>query len=146
MTQTMTISDIEREFGNLVKRVSKHETRVVVEDRGTPVAAIVSTEDLQRLTQLDKQRDKAWQILDGIHARNRDKDPDEVQRDVAEPIAEVREEERSTHRTKQSPSKTGHEAFLAAAGGWRGLIDPEKFKEDIAAARGSDRPPINPNL
>ena len=38
MTQTMLISDVERDFGKLLKRVSNRETRVVVEDQGAPVA------------------------------------------------------------------------------------------------------------
>lgn len=94
MTQNMTISDVERDFTNLVKKVSRQETRVLVEDEGAPVAAIVSTDDLKRLTQLDQQRAKQWRVFDEIHARNKDKDPDEVERDVAEAISETREEER----------------------------------------------------
>ena len=99
VTQTMTINDAERDFGKLVRKVSKQETRVVVEEDGAPVAAIVSTEDFRRLTQLDKQRAKEWQVFEEIHARNRDKDPDDVERDVAEAVAEMREEERH----KQEP-------------------------------------------
>ena len=102
MTQTMTINDAERDFGNLVRKVSRHETRVVVEEGGTPVAAIVSTEDLRRLTQIDGLRAKEWEVFDEIHALNRDKDPDEVERDVAEAVAEMREEE----RRKQEPRST----------------------------------------
>lgn len=31
-----------------------------------------------------------WRIVDELHARNRDVDPDEVERDVAEALAEAR--------------------------------------------------------
>ncbi len=99
MTQTMTMTDAARDFGSLVRRVSRRETRVVVEEGGTPVAAIVSAEDLQRLTQIDRLRAKEWEVFDEIHAQNRDKDPDEVERDVAEAIEEMREDE----RRKQEP-------------------------------------------
>jgi len=32
-------------------------------------------------------------------------------------------------------------AFRAAAGSWKGLVDPEALKAQLKAARGSDRPP-----
>ena len=95
MTQTMTMIDAQRDFGSLVKRVSKKETRVVVEDEGQPVAALVSPDDLDQLRRLDSYREDPWRVIDEIHARNRDKDPEEVERDVAEALAEVRKEERA---------------------------------------------------
>ncbi|MCL5024958.1 MAG: hypothetical protein M1531_00445 [Chloroflexi bacterium] len=33
------------------------------------------------------------------------------------------------------------EAFRRAAGSWRGIIDIDRLKADIAASRGSNRPP-----
>lgn len=95
MTQTMTTIDTQRDFGRLVKRVSKNQTRVVVEENGQPVAALVSPDDLDQLRRLDSYREDPWRVIDEIHARNRDKDPEEVERDVAEAIAEVRAEERA---------------------------------------------------
>src|SRR5438128_1664829 len=46
-------------------------------------------------------------------------------------------------RSKRPGTKADHDAFLAAAGGWKDLIDPEEFKQNIAASRGSDRYPVN---
>lgn len=98
MTQSMTISDVQKDLRPLVKKVSHKETRVLVEDEGTPLAAIVSIADLKRLTQMDKQRARRWKVFDEIHARNADKDPDEVERDVAQAIEEMRAEERGKRR------------------------------------------------
>ena len=107
MTQNMTINDVQRDFRPIMKRVSQQETRVLVEDDGAPVAAIVSTLDLKRLTQMDKQRAKRWKVFDEIHARNADKDPDEVERDVAEAIEEMREERRKQgHVTGQESARS----------------------------------------
>ena len=94
MTQTMTMTDAARDFGSLVRRVSKQEARILVEQNGEPVAALVSPEDLEQLRRIDAYRRDPWRVIDEIHARNRDKDPEEVERDVAEAIAEMREEER----------------------------------------------------
>lgn len=94
ITQNMAIGDVQKDLRPLVERVSRQETRVLVEDDGAPVAAIVSALDFKRLTQLDKQRAQRWKVFEEIHARNADKDPDEVERDVAEAIDEMRAEER----------------------------------------------------
>jgi len=94
MTQIMTMHDAERDFGKLVRKVSKQETRVIVEENGQTMAALVSPDDLERLKRLDA-RDDAWRVVDEIRARNRDKDPDEVERDIAEAIEEMRAEDRA---------------------------------------------------
>ena len=52
----MAISDVKRDFGPLVKRVAKQETRLLVEENGRPVAALVSPEDLEELKRLDGYR------------------------------------------------------------------------------------------
>ncbi len=103
MTQTMTMTDAQRDFGSLVKRVSKKETRIVVEDEGEPVAALVSPDDLDQLKRLDSYREDPWRVIDEIHARNLDKTAEEVERDVAEAIAAVREEDRA--RRERSAGK-----------------------------------------
>ena len=95
MTQTISITDAEREFGKLVRKVSTHATRVVVEENDQPVAAPVSTDDLEQLRRLDAYHQDPWRVIDEIHAKNQDKDPEEVERDVAEAIAELRAADRA---------------------------------------------------
>lgn len=90
ITQTMNTAAAGAAFNELVKKVSEHETRVLVEEKGKAVAAIVSAEDLQRLTQLDAEWEDDWRVIDELHDRNRDKDPVEVERDVAAAITAVR--------------------------------------------------------
>jgi len=99
----MTMTDAQRDFGSLVKRVSKKETRIVVEDEGEPVAALVSPDDLDQLKRLGSYREDPWRVIDEIHARNLDKTAEEVERDVAEAIAAVREEDRA--RRERSAGK-----------------------------------------
>ena len=91
----MTMTDAARDFGSLVRKVSKQEARILVEQNGQPVAALVSPEDLEQLRRIDAYRRDPWSVIDEIHARNRDKDPEEVERDVAEAIAELRAEDRA---------------------------------------------------
>lgn len=45
------------------------------------------------------ERERRWQVIESIGDRNIDKDPDEVERDIAEVLAEIRAEERAKKAT-----------------------------------------------
>lgn len=47
-------------------------------------------------TQVDAEREKSWRLIEEIGRRNAHIDPDEAERDIAQAIAEVREEARLT--------------------------------------------------
>ena len=99
MTQAISVNQARQQLDHLVAEVVTGHTRIVLENGGAPVAAIVSAADLDRLAELDRQREDHWRVFDEIHARNADKDPEEVERDVAEAIAEVRRERRREQRS-----------------------------------------------
>ena len=100
VTRKMTISAASEGLTELVEKVSRQKTRVVIEEDGKPLAAIISAYDLALLAQLDARREEDWQVFEEIHAHNSDKDPDEVERDVAEAIMEMREEERAKRKQR----------------------------------------------
>ncbi len=43
-------------------------------------------------------------------------------------------------KPKRITTKTDYEAFRSTFGGWKGIVDADALKTDLAAARGSDRP------
>lgn len=90
MTQTMKISSVRAELNTLVNQVYRHETRVVVEKSGIPVAALVSTEDLRRLDQLDAQDREARAVVAAMRAPFRGISPEEIERETERAIAEGR--------------------------------------------------------
>src|SRR3954470_23018053 len=45
-------------------------------------------------------------------------------------------------RTGKTVTQADIDASLAAAGGWKGLGDPEQLKRDLDAARSDNRPPV----
>lgn len=95
MTQTMKISSVRAELNTLVNQVYRHETRVVVEKSGIPVAALVSTEDLRRLDRLDAQDREAREVLAAMRVPFRGVSPEEIERETERAIAEVRAERRA---------------------------------------------------
>ncbi|MGH2530900.1 MAG: type II toxin-antitoxin system prevent-host-death family antitoxin [Thermomicrobiales bacterium] len=82
MTQTMKISDVRGQLNTLVNRVYHKETRVVVEKSGIPVAAIVSTEDLERLDRLDRERAERFAVIDEVRAAFRGVPAAEIERET----------------------------------------------------------------
>ena len=91
-TETMKISDVKQGLNALVNRVYRRETRVLIEKSGIPVAAIVSARDLQRLEQLDRKWAEGERVLREFAAGFADQSPEDIEREVAKAIAEVRAE------------------------------------------------------
>jgi prevent-host-death family protein len=89
-TQTMKISDVKNHLSSLVNDVYRNETRILVEKAGIPVAGLVSPADLERLTQLDKNRDELFTLIDRMREAFKDVDPEEIEREADRAVAELR--------------------------------------------------------
>jgi len=87
----MNISRARQQFSQVVNRVRRKETRVVVEKSGIPVAAIVSPDDLEQLRRLEHEERQARQRMQAAFAGKSD---DDLMADVAQLVEEVRQEER----------------------------------------------------
>ncbi len=73
MTQTVAASEARQQWSQLLNKVFRKETRVIVEKSGVPVAALVSAEDLAHLTQFEQERaerfralDESWKAFGGV--------------------------------------------------------------------------------
>jgi prevent-host-death family protein len=91
-TQTMKITDVKNQLSNLVNRVYRNETRIIVEKSGIPVAAIISARDLKRFSNLEEERAERFKIIDEIREAFKDVDPEEIERETDRIIAEIRAE------------------------------------------------------
>jgi prevent-host-death family protein len=63
MVQTFDIDLDKHQLSTVIQRVSHKEARVLVEQSGVLVAAIVSIEDLERLQQLDQEWEQTTQAI-----------------------------------------------------------------------------------
>jgi prevent-host-death family protein len=93
--QTINASEARQQWSELLKKVFRKEARVLVEKSGIPVAAIVSTEDLQRLKQLDADREALFRALERIGEAFKDESPEEIEREVTRALSQARAENRS---------------------------------------------------
>jgi prevent-host-death family protein len=91
----MKISDIKATISRLVNEVHHKETRVLIEKGGIPVAALVSIEDLRELVRLDAQRAERHRVVAGMRDSFRGVSSQEIERETARAVAEVREEMRA---------------------------------------------------
>lgn len=85
--QSLPITEVENWLSGLVNRHARTRTRVVVENEGTLVAAIVSPEDLLRLDELDRQREADFSVIDELHEIFKDVSAEEIEREVDRVLA-----------------------------------------------------------
>jgi prevent-host-death family protein len=89
-TRTIKFTEARPHLSELLNRVHDKELRLKVTKGNLPVAAIVSIEDLERLNQLDAQRERDFRVFDEIRAAFADETPEQIEREVATVIAQVR--------------------------------------------------------
>lgn len=89
-TQTMTVSEVITTLSDLVSQGSRNEIRVLVENAGEPVAALVSADDLRRLNELDRAWDERTQAIERFSRAFADVPTEEAEAEVARIIAEGR--------------------------------------------------------
>lgn len=89
-TQTIASSEARAQWSNLINRVARRQTRVIVEKSGIPVAAIVSADDLERLQDLDRRRAERFRILDEIGDAFKDVPDQELVGEISRALTEVR--------------------------------------------------------
>jgi prevent-host-death family protein len=103
-TTTITIDTLGGELSELLAGVARKRARILVHDHGTPIAAIVSPADLQRLTNLDEQDRAAWQVLEAMRAPFRGVSAEELQRE-ADRAVETSRAERAAEREHAASSR-----------------------------------------
>lgn len=102
-THTIDAAEATQRWSHLLEEVSRRETRVIVERGGVPVAAIISTDDLERFRRYEAEREKDFAILDEIGEAFKDVPPEEIEQEVGKALAEVREESRREQHGAYSP-------------------------------------------
>lgn len=102
VTRSVDADDIKQSLPQTLSAVARSGERVIVEEDGVAVAAIVSLDDLKQLTRLDARREAFFQTLERIGAASADEDPEESDRLTALALAEAREEMRRERAAKSN--------------------------------------------
>lgn len=94
-TERVTEARLRDDWDNLVQQVARGERRLLIEQAGTPVAAIISGRDLQRLQQFEAQISRDLQVLEASRNAFKDVPDEELEAEISKAIAEVRAEMRA---------------------------------------------------
>jgi prevent-host-death family protein len=97
MVKRLSAKEARDRFAEILGQVHFGKDTVIVEKAGKPVAAVI---DMERYERLARAWDEPFAVLDRIRARNREKDPEQVERDVAAAIAAVRAAPRTKSRRR----------------------------------------------
>ncbi len=90
-TQKIPISKVKNSLSGLIETVSREETRILIEKNGAPVAALVSVDDLDRLSQWEREREARFSVIDRMREAFADVPPEEIEREAERTVAEARE-------------------------------------------------------
>jgi prevent-host-death family protein len=92
-TESLKFTEARSGLSSLLDRVFQRKTRVRLYKGSTPVAAIVSIADLERLERFDREREKNFAEMARISREAfHDVSPEELEMRVDEAIAQVRAE------------------------------------------------------
>lgn len=98
----MSVRDARANFSELLGSVYYTNNPIVLEKKGKTVAVIVSPTHFK---QLEKIKAEGWAVIDELRARNADKDPDEVYKEVTKIVEEVRQEVYDKEQNKSKRSR-----------------------------------------
>ena len=101
VTETISASLVRQRWSEIINRVFRNETRVMIEKSGIPVAAIISADDFRRLQQLEAERAERFKILDEIGEAFKDVPPEEIEREVTRALSEARAANRQRQQEQQ---------------------------------------------
>lgn len=100
-TRPLAAEDLDQSWQQALKAVARKGQRIVIEENGTPVAAVVSLRDLERLAKIDADREAGFQALERIAAAFAHETPEESERLAALALAEAREEMRAERKARE---------------------------------------------
>lgn len=90
MPNRISAEEASSKLNDLLDRLSSGSGAWMIERKGKPCAVLITPEQWEHYEKL--AREDFFKIVDEIHSRNEDKDPEEVYRDVTAVVEEVRQE------------------------------------------------------
>ncbi len=99
IAKTMDIDLVKHQLPSVIQRVSNKEARVLIEQSGVPMAAIVSIDDLERLQQLDQEWEQTTQGIVRLSQTFADIPVADLEAKIDEIIADNRAKEVAVRRT-----------------------------------------------
>ena len=91
MAKRISAKDARAQFSEILGMVRFGKETVIVEKQGKPVVAVIDIDLYERWV---SEREARLKVFDEVRSKNRGKTPQEVEKDVAETVTEVRQSSR----------------------------------------------------
>lgn len=99
-TETLKFTEARPQLSELLNRVYRREARIVIKKGDLPIAALVSMRDLKHLEKTDAEGEAGFEVFDEIGAAFAGVSPEEIERETAKALAEVRAEARAEREAR----------------------------------------------
>ncbi|MGH7203490.1 MAG: type II toxin-antitoxin system Phd/YefM family antitoxin [Candidatus Levyibacteriota bacterium] len=92
MIQTIKASEVRSNWSQLLNKVFRGNTEIIVEKSGIPIAALVSTQDYQKLQKIKQKQEKDFALIKEIKAAFKSQTQDQISEGVQKSITAARTE------------------------------------------------------
>ena len=96
--KTVNRDEAQQQFDQLINQVAQGKTRTLIEEDGQTVAALISAEDLKRF-----QLYEDFRVLEEFGKAFEDQTPEQIEREVAKALREVRADKRKQSQQPTTP-------------------------------------------
>jgi prevent-host-death family protein len=103
--RTVDAAEASQTWGQILDDVAQSHDRVIVARGGTPIAAVISAADLERFRRLEEERDRDFAVVERMRAAFEGVPFEEIEREAAKALAEVRAEMRAERQNTSSASE-----------------------------------------
>lgn len=87
MIRTISAIEARQRFGQMMNEVQLRRDHYIVERDGKAMVAVVPVEEFQAWMH---RREEFFQMIDEVHARNKDLDPELIEKEIVEAVVAVR--------------------------------------------------------
>jgi prevent-host-death family protein len=91
-TESLKFTETRAKLSSILDRVFQETVRIRIYKGNTPIAAIISIKDLERLERYELRREQAFKRMERVSEAFRDVDPDELEMRINEAVTQVRAE------------------------------------------------------
>ena len=95
MVKTIDFKYMTKNLKKLLEEIIKKKNQFIVKSNGQNVAVLIPFDDYQRLTELAEEKEQAkenfFDMVDELREYNKDVPYEQIEKDVAQAVAEVRQ-------------------------------------------------------
>jgi len=97
MVKTIDFKDATKKIQQLLEEMTEKDNQYIIKSNGQNIAVLLSYNDYQAYTAYQKRKEKSkkrfFEIVDQIRERNKDVPYEQIEKDVAQAVSEVKQME-----------------------------------------------------